>query len=246
MELSLALGESLIQSGAIDVKSIALFFRQRFNKEPEQDYATSNITVCKQFNILLATGQFDENYMLPATQLFYGAGSYGSSAATRSFPIALFTYYKPLDEMLLACELETRLSHTHILAIIGSKLQCFAIREAMNTGSYLGTFDFEAYFLRLIEFTVELETGFADSEDLFFQKFDGYSKSLQENLVSYVAQKERLTFVESHRTNDYFSRLLSKLFHVLVKCRKGQKVNFRDVFEAMGKKSKFLFIVFQG
>ena len=121
-----------------------------------------------------------------------------------------------------------------IYFVIGAKLQCYAIREAMNTGSFLGAFDFEAFLWRLVEFVAELEKNYERCEDACFQSFDIYSKSLQENLLSYVIQKERLTFVESRHTNDCYSKVLLKVYRLLVKCRKGHRVNFGDVFETKG------------
>ena len=50
MSMSLALSESLTAARTIDVRNIAMHFRKRYNKDSETlTFATSNITICKQF-----------------------------------------------------------------------------------------------------------------------------------------------------------------------------------------------------
>lgn len=179
---------------------------------------------------------FKENFMLPAIVQFDGKGSFGTGGATRCFPIALITYCRSLDEMVVASELETRLTHSHIWAVLGAQQQSYAIREAFNNSLPGHSFDFENYFLKIYQFVSQLEIHYEKADRLFYEKSQNYSMNMQTNLFTYLQQKERVN-QNNEPSNDYYSSVLRKLFKEMKKCRKGRKVNFRDVYEKMGKKS---------
>lgn len=240
--LAFSLTESLIHSKDFDPITTAFFFQDRYLKNPLQGFSTSNISVCRKLNRLLNMNELHNYFMFPASELFNGQGSYGSSAAMRCFPIALFTYYKPLEEMIITCELQTRLTHTHMWAIIGSQLQCFAIREVLNSNSTEHSFDFDSYFLNILNFVMDLEKGFKFAETLYYTKIDTYSNVMQKNLYSYFEQKERMPHSEDRKSNSYFSGMLFKLYKVLEKCRKGEVIRIRQIFEKNIKEGKRQFL----
>ncbi len=237
MTIALALTESIIFSGDLDLPNAAFFFQKKFHNQIDLIFSTGTITICNKFRQLMDRNELNNNCMIPAMELFDGSGSFGSGAAVRSFPIALFTYCKSLDEMTLCSELNTRLTHTHILAIIGAHQQNYAIREAFNNNTLDHSFDFNAYFLKVIRHILNLEKAFENSDRIFYEKINDFSENMQKNLNIYLSQKDQANKNKTC-TNNLYSTVLIKLYKEFNKCQKGNKPNFRLVFEKIDKKSR--------
>ena len=237
MTMALALVESLTFSGDLDLPNAAFFFQQEYYNATTQTFSTNNITICKKFKQLMSLNELNNSCMMPAMELFYGQGSYGSGAAVRSFPIALFTYCKSLEEMALASELSTRLTHTHIWSVIGAHQQTYAVREAFNNNVPDHSFDFNAYFLKVIRYVVSLEKAYENADGVFYERSQEFSENMQKNLFVYLGQKE-LANRTKERSNNSYSKVLIKLYQEFSRCQKGHRPNFRLVFEKMDKKSK--------
>ena len=135
--------------------------------------------------------EMDMIFMREFLYLFF-TGSYGNGAGMRASPIALFTCSKPVDEMKLTCELATRLTHTHIWAVIGALQQCYAVRLALLNNRSCETFDFDAYYSSIVEFVADLEREHTLDDQIRYKNKEKYSDPLQKNLEINLEQKVRL------------------------------------------------------
>ena len=220
MILTTALTQSLIQANELDLEHMAFQLQASLTNNTNRDYGTGAISVCNRFKAYIANNELKQNCLMPASELFDYRGSYGCGAALRTFPIVLFTYYKPLDEACLACELVARLTHSNVWAIRGAQVICFSLREALNNMKTAADFDFDAFFLRLIEFTNTMETCQQQQ-----QQRSSLSTNMQNNLSLYVAQRARMLSAVDSDANFYFSTYLIQVYKLVKRCRSGMRIS---------------------
>ena len=170
----------------------------------------------------------------------------------RCAPIALFTHSKSLEEMKLTCELATKLTHTHILGVIGAMQQCYAVRLALLANRSPYSFDFDSFFHNIINYVCELEKTYNLSDQEHYENREKYSKNLQDNLMMYLEQKYnklntknnagapdltnlKFKFKISPKINDKpnmtYSELLRRINKLIIKCRKGEKINLQRLYQ---------------
>ena len=173
----------------------------------------------------------------------------------RCSPIALYTFSRSIDEMKLNCELVTKLTHTHIWSVIGSYQQCFAIREALHSNRSAQSFDFDAYYLNIINFVSELETNYHKSDQIYYENVEKYPKNMQDNFILYLEQKiqqfnqrngicpsdssrehlvkeyfKQQNEIQNLKINKTYSTLLKRNYKLIQKCRKGEKLNLERLY----------------
>lgn len=150
--------------------------------------------------------------------------------------------------MKLACELSTRLTHTHIWSVLGAMQQCYAIRLALNCHKPPHLFDFDDYFLKIISFVHDIESKFETHDLIVKEHLDSYSESLQDSFSIYINQKSQIVSKngspspwDKHANNisnkkarkvtgegskNYkYSNLLKKLYKLAQKCKRGERIN---------------------
>jgi ADP-ribosylglycohydrolase len=215
--LTRAICDSLINREEFDLEDLANTFQATYIKEPYRGYASGAITLFKKMNKLKSTNQLTDSLFMPAMELFNGEGSYGNGGGMRCSPIALFTCTRPLDEMKLMCELSTKLTHTHMWAVIGALQQCYAVRLALISSKSSYTFDFDAFYTNIVEFVVELERSYYRLDQLKYLNMSNYTASIQKNLRLYLQQKYEILNIRDPSISarfdsydDYFKNLLEQ------------------------------------
>ena len=173
----------------------------------------------------------------------------------RCSPIALFTYSKSLEEMKLACELATRITHTHIWSVLGALQQCYAIRLALYSVKTAHSFDFDEFMLNVISFVCDIEKKYELLDATNKDKLLMFSESMQASFLLYLEQK-KFDRVMRHcsrnssssprhaaaagssersssrsrklaETTGQYSALLRKLHRLVQKCRRGERINIQ-------------------
>ena len=220
--LATALTHSLIQVNDLDLEHMAVQLQASLICNAARNYGTGAISVCNRFKALIANNQLKQNCLMPASELFDHRGSYGCGAALRTFPLVLFTYYKPLEEACLACELVSRLTHSNVWAIRGAQVMCFGLREALNNMRPAGEFDFDSFFLRLIEFTNTMET---TSNESSRPQTSSFSPNMQTTLRLYAAQRAHMLNAVDTDAMFYFSTFLIQVYKLVKRCRGGLKIS---------------------
>jgi ADP-ribosylglycohydrolase len=171
----------------------------------------------------------------------------------RCSPIALFTSMRTTDEMKLACELSTRITHTHTWSIVGALQQCYAIRILLTTNKQPNSFDFNDYFSRVTTFVHDIEKKFELMDAGIKEKMHMFSDNMQDNYLLYLEQKnlaKMMRSCNSGNTNTHsnsinlddsmgrrekknseekhkYSNLLHKLHKQYQKCRRGDLMNIQ-------------------
>ncbi|GAB6024591.1 hypothetical protein CHUAL_009739 [Chamberlinius hualienensis] len=136
--------DSLFEKQTYDPKDMSQRYADTYFKESFRYYGGHIITI---FAAWKRHGLVD--VYQPAQLQFNGSGSYGNGGAMRVAPIALYHCNSHKDMIKLAT-LTTCLTHTHPLGIVGSLLQCWAVRLALDENSDL-PFDVENFITRLQE-----------------------------------------------------------------------------------------------
>lgn len=280
--LTRAMCESLINKENFDILDMANSFQQTYVREQNRGYSSAAITLFKKLNILKSNDELSTQCLLPAMELFNGEGSYGNGGGMRCSPIALFTYSNSLEEMKLICELSTRISHTHIWAVIGAMQQCYAIRLALLTNKSQYSFDFDNFFTQILEFVCDLELNYDILDQLKIENFEKYSINSQKNILFYFEQKTQMlnkiklskkinanlklktknvvnnsnnnnnlnylngandlngflnfsskSFSDPvrNKSNLTYSNLLRKLNKLIIKCRRGERINLQRLYK---------------
>ncbi|KAJ8980095.1 hypothetical protein NQ317_008556 [Molorchus minor] len=164
-----------------DYKFLAKLFATEYFSEPKRGYGQNVIEVFHK----LKNSKF-ENIYKPATEQFFGSGSYGNGGAMRIAPVALFFHdnYKLMLEVAINT---TKITHTNILGINGALLQCIAIHQALLMDPE-NKIDPIVFCKKLNEKMKELEK--VDEDDEY--DLDGTSKAYQDSLeiVEYLLEKE--------------------------------------------------------
>lgn len=116
----------LAQKATEDFTILAKLFVNEYFKEPNRGYGENVIEVFHK----LKNSRFVDIFK-PASEQFWGSGSYGNGGAMRIAPISLFfnDNYKKMLESAKKC---TRLTHTNSLGIDGALLQCIAIHQSFQ------------------------------------------------------------------------------------------------------------------
>jgi ADP-ribosylglycohydrolase len=167
----------------------------------------------------------------------------------RCSPIALFTSMRTTDEMKLACELSTRITHTHTWSIVGALQQCYAIRILLTTNKTPNTFDFNDYFARVTSFVHDIEKKFELMDACTKDKMHMFTDNMQADYLLYLEQKKTAKMLRSCFSNNNnninlddslgrkerknaeekhkYSNLLHKLHKQYQKCRRGDLINIQ-------------------
>jgi ADP-ribosylglycohydrolase len=159
----------------------------------------------------------------------------------RCSPIALYTFALTLDEMKVICELSTKLTHTHIWGLVGALQQCYAIRLALLSTKSAHSFDFDNYFMDILHFVCECEKSFRQSDEETKESGARYAnKCIQKNFSLYMEQKESYKENFDHLTANHngenrcektYSTVLKKLYKLINKCRKGERINLNLLYK---------------
>lgn len=262
--LTKAVCQSLINKNDFVLEDMANTFQKTFLKDPNRGYTDGSAALFKKLSNLKKSNQLTTKCLLPAMEL-YNDICLSDNCAVRCAPIALFTYYKSLDEMKLICELTTKLTHSHDWAVIGAMQQCFAIREALNhSRATSDSFDLDVYFTRIIEFVSDLERNYKLNDKYNYENLSKYSPNLKTNFMLYLNQKtqmincnsnfvnyENLTldnnplikeYIEKSNdtklvVNDAYSSLLKKIYKMIKRCRRGEKIHIESLYRQLAKYS---------
>ncbi|CAK8681191.1 ADP-ribosylhydrolase ARH3-like isoform X2 [Clavelina lepadiformis] len=128
-EMAHELAKSLVENGKFVAKDVASKFTKTFFTSPPCRYYGESVRTV--FEKLQKASPFSDPFG-PASEQFDGQGSYGNGSAMRVFPVALFCHgNQELLEKLAA--LSAKLTHVHIDAINGAKLQASAVEIALSS-----------------------------------------------------------------------------------------------------------------
>lgn len=116
----------LIENSGKDVTILAKLFVNEYFKEPKRGYGQNVVEV---FHKLRNSNYVDIHK--PASEQFWGGGSYGNGGAMRIAPVALY-YYDDLEKMIDVATNCTKITHTNMLGINGALLQCMAIYQSFQ------------------------------------------------------------------------------------------------------------------
>lgn len=116
----------LIENSAEEYNVLAKLFVTEYFKEPKRGYGQNVVEVFHK----LKNSQYTDIYK-PASEQFWGSGSYGNGGAMRIAPVALY-YYDDLDKMIEVATNCTKITHTNIFGINGALLQCLAIHQSFQ------------------------------------------------------------------------------------------------------------------
>jgi len=239
-------------------------FQKAFLKDSSGNFCDSTATLFKKLNSLKKSNQLEEKCLLPAMEM-YNDICLSDNGAVRCAPIALFTYFKSMEEMRLICELSTKLTHNHDWAVIGAIQQCYAVREALNHSKVSHEwFDLDIYFLQIVELVEDLEMNFKMLDKINYENMAKYSPSLVRNFLLYLNQKTQMIECNNNSLNygnlelkdnslikDYvenlesglgdfkfdssYSNLLKRLHRMIKRCRRGEKINIESLYKQLGK-----------
>ena len=237
--LSRALFDSIINKKDFNLHDIVDRFLEVYYSNQNRGFSSASKTLFTKLSFLKAKNELKTRCLIPSMELFDGEGSFGSGGAMRCVPIALFTFLKPLNEMKIACELSTKITHTHKFAVIGALQQCFSIRLALYANKYNNLLDLDNFYLKILNFVYDLELNFESQDQISLSHSNGYSESLKENIILYLEQKKiwssekQLSRIIHHSNQFSYTHLLLKLFKIIKKCRRGQRVNMQALYKTI-------------
>ncbi|CAF0728980.1 unnamed protein product [Brachionus calyciflorus] len=233
--LTRSICESIINKKEFNIDDTVNNFLQMYYMDSSRGYSSATMTLFKKLSYLKSKDELHNNSFIPAMELFDGEGSYGSGAAMRCSPIALYTFSKSLEEMKIICELSTRITHNHKLAVLGAWQQCFAIRLALQTSKVYCSIDFDNFFYQILNFVNDLENNYENLDEAKYENLDKYSQSLRENIFLYLEQNKSTLFEINDKSSPKkslsYTYLLLKLFKLIKKCRRGHKINMEYLYK---------------
>lgn len=118
-ELTLAVGESLIQQSGFDGEHMASAFLRRFLFDSQREYGSD-------LEQIMESLQKEVSWSVVGGQLIRGKGTFGSEPALRVTPAALFTFMS-LERTADLARRTALITHHNDLAIEGAVLQAAAI-----------------------------------------------------------------------------------------------------------------------
>lgn len=118
--------KNLIEHKGIQQKILAVNFVKEFFLQPHRGYGEGVVTVFEE----LRKTKF-ENPTGPASQQFFGTGSYGNGAAMRVAPVGLFCFNKSIEQVKCLATLQAEITHTNKLGIDGAVLQAIAVQQSL-------------------------------------------------------------------------------------------------------------------
>ncbi|RNA23136.1 poly(ADP-ribose) glycohydrolase ARH3-like [Brachionus plicatilis] len=235
--LTRAVFDSIIQKENLNLQDIVERFLEVYYNDQNRGFSSASKTLFKKLSYIKAKNEFKSRHLIPSMELFDGEGSYGSGGAMRCAPIALFTFLKPLDEMKIFCELCTKITHTHKFAVIGAVQQCFTIRLALYANKNNNLFDLENFYLKILNFVYDLELNYEFQDQIKAKNLNEYPEVLKENVMSYLEQKKlwssekQLSKIIQNSNQFSYTYLLLKLFKIIKKCRRGQRINMQALYK---------------
>lgn len=116
----------LIDKEEPDFTYLAKLFVSEYFKEPKRGYGQNVIEVFHK----LKNSKFTDIYK-PASEQFWGGGSYGNGGAMRIAPVALY-FNNDYKTMIHVARNATKITHTNSLGIHGALLQCIAIQQSLH------------------------------------------------------------------------------------------------------------------
>lgn len=121
-----SVGKFLIENPGENFTILAKHFVNEYFKHPNRGYGQNVIEVFHK----LKNSKFTDIYK-PATEQFWGSGSFGNGGAMRIAPIALY-FHDDVSKMLETAVNCTKITHTNPLGINGALLQCMAIHQSLQ------------------------------------------------------------------------------------------------------------------
>lgn len=134
--MTIALAESIVESGGLDQDHLGETFTASYKQEPWRGYAPGPPTV------LARVERHGIAYPEAAGTLYGGEGSFGNGAAMRVAPVGLFFYDSP--SLYEQAQLSAAVTHAHPMGIDGAAIQARAVAEALvrDPGETLDVDDF--------------------------------------------------------------------------------------------------------
>lgn len=115
----------LIDKPEPDFTFLAKLFVSEYFKEPKRGYGENVVEVFHK----LRNSKYADIYK-PASEQFWGSGSYGNGGAMRIAPVALY-FHDSYQSMLDVATQSTKITHTNVLGINGALLQSIAIHQSL-------------------------------------------------------------------------------------------------------------------
>jgi hypothetical protein len=160
----------------------------------------------------------------------------------------MFTLNKSIDEMNIMNEMFTKITHNQKWTIIASLQQSYAIRLLLENIKPPSFFDYDEFFTKIYKFVCDFEKKFNILDEINYENIDHYSKDLQKIFHIYIEQKNNFNknsnsklynniqldvrkFNSNSNTSFEYSTLLRKLYKLILKCRKGEKINLEHLFK---------------
>ena len=159
----------------------------------------------------------------------------------------MYTLNRSIDEMNLMNEMFTRITHNQKWTIIASLQQSYAIRLLLENVKPPNFFDYDEFYMKIYKFVWDFEKKFNNLDEINFDNIKNYSKDLQKIFHTYLEQKNLFTKNSSSKSHYSiqlsnkkinnsnesleYSNLLRKLYKLITKCRKGEKINSEELFK---------------
>ncbi|CAK8681190.1 unnamed protein product [Clavelina lepadiformis] len=181
-EMAHELAKSLVENGKFVAKDVASKFTKTFFTSPPCRYYGASVRTV--FEKLQKASPFSDPFG-PASEQFDGQGSYGNGSAMRVFPVALFCHgNQELLEKLAA--LSAKLTHVHIDAINGAKLQASAVEIALSSSD--GSISWLEFWQKLKDLIDKLEVDVP--EKVYTNKLDMIKELIAREEVASVHEFE--------------------------------------------------------
>jgi hypothetical protein len=159
----------------------------------------------------------------------------------------MYSLNRSIDEMNFMNEMFTRITHNQKWTIIASLQHSYAIRLLLENIKPPSFFDFDEFYTKIYKFVWDFEKKFNFLDEINFSNIERYSKDLQKIFHTYIEQKNVFnknsssklhnnihldkTFNDNSITCLEYSSLLRKLYKLIKKCRKGEKINPENLFK---------------
>lgn len=237
--LTRAILDSIVHNQEFYLQDVVERFLEVFCNDQNRGFSSASKTLFKKLSFLKAKNELKTRCLIPSMELFDGEGSYGSGGAMRCAPIALFTFLRPIDEMKIVCELTTKITHSHKFAVIGALQQCFSIRLALYANKNNNLFNLDNFYLKILNFVYDLEQNYEFQDQMNIKHLNEYSEVLKQTVMSYMEQKkiwynEKQLNKKKQNSNKFsYTLLLLKLFKIIKKCRRGQRINMQALFKVI-------------